>query len=173
MGKVGRPIKRQIKLKANERCTLKELLSHGRESVRVIKRAQVLQIVGTGKSPEKASEAIGICKTAARNIINRYFAGGLKCALWDAPRPGKTRVFKGRKEQQLIAMLCGPSPSGRARWTIRLAADEAVARGIVPKAGRETVRIVMKNHALKPWREKNVVRSGVDAGIRDKDGGCP
>ena len=54
MGKVGRPIKRQIKLKANERCTLKELLSHGRESVRVIKRAQVLQIVGTGKSVNAA-----------------------------------------------------------------------------------------------------------------------
>ena len=172
MGKVGRPIKRRVKLKAHEQHTLKELLSHGRESVRVIKRAQVLQILGTGKSPEKASEAIGICKTAARNIMNRYFAGGLKCALWDASRPGQARVFKGRKEQRLIAMLCGPSPLGCARWTIRLAADEAVARGIVPTAGRETVRVVMNNHALKAWREKNVVRSGVNAGVRGKDGGC-
>lgn len=172
MAKAGRPIKQPVKLKARERRALKELLRRGRESVRVIKRAQVLQILGGGKSPEKAGEAINICKTAARNIMNRYFSGGLKCALWDAPRPGQARVFKGRKEQRLIAMLCGPSPLGRARWTIRLAAEEAVARGIVPKVGRETVRVVMSNHALKPWREKNVVHSGIDTGVRGKDGGC-
>ena len=162
---------RKVKLKAGERLELKALLSRGRESVRVVKRAQVLQILGTGKSPEKAAKAIGVSKTMARDILNHYFDGGLKRALWDAPRPGKERVFKGRKEQQLVAMLCGPSPSGRARWTIRLAAEEAVERGIVPKAGRETVRVVMSNHELKPWREKNVVHSGGDAGVRGKDGG--
>jgi len=127
---------------------------------------------GQGSLQKKPVRQLVSVKTAARNIMNRYFAGGLKCALWDASRPGQARVFKGRKEQRLIAMLCGPSPLGCARWTIRLAADEAVARGIVPTAGRETVRVVMNNHALKPWREKNVVRSGVNAGVRGKDGGC-
>jgi putative transposase len=28
----------------------------------------------------------------------------------------------------------------------------------VPGVGRETVRILLENHDLKPWREKNVVR---------------
>ena len=54
-----------------------------------------------------------------------------------------------------------------------VAAEEVVARGIVPKADRETVRVVMSNHALKPWREKNVVRPGDNAGIRGEDGGRP
>ena len=169
--KGGRPLELKVKLKAGEKKQLRELLSRGRESVRVIKRARVLQILGEGKSAEKAAAVAGMGKTAARDIMGRYFEGGLKRALWEAPRPGKERVFKGRKEQQLVAMLCGPSPSGRARWTIRLAAEEAVERGIVPKAGRETVRVVMKDHALKPWREKNVVHSGGDAGVRGKDGG--
>ena len=169
--KVGRPLKWKVKLKADEKKQLAEMLSRGRESVRVIKRARILQILGEGKSAEKAAEAVGAGKTTAQDIRARYFEGGLKRALWEAPRPGKERVFKGRKEQQLVAMLCGPSPSGRARWTIRLAAEEAVERGIVADVGRETVRVVMNNHALKPWREKNVVRPGVDAGVRAEDGG--
>jgi transposase len=160
-----------VKLKAGERRQLAELLSRGRESVRVIKRAMLLQIMDGGKSALKAAEAVGAGKTTAQEIRDRYFEGGLKRALWEAPRPGKERVFKGRKEQQLVAMLCGPSPSGRARWTVRLAAEEAVERGIVADVGRETVRVVMNNHALKPWREKNVVRPRTDAGVRAEDGG--
>jgi len=161
----------KVKLKAGEKKQLRELLSRGRESVRVVKRARVLQILGEGKSAERAAETAGVGKTTAREILGHYLEGGLERALWDAPRPGRERVFKGRKEQQLVAMLCGPSPSGRARWTIRLAAEEVVARGIVPKADRETVRVVMNNHALKPWREKNVVRPGANSGIRGEDGG--
>jgi len=160
-----------VKLKRGERKELAALLSRGRESVRVIKRAMVLQSMDGGKSAGKAAEAVGVGKTTAQGIRDRYYKGGLKRALWEAPRPGKERVFKGRKEQQLVAMLCGPSPSGRARWTVRLAAEEAVERGIVADVGRETVRVVMNNHALKPWREKNVVRPRADAGVRAEDGG--
>jgi putative transposase len=169
--KVGRPLERKVKLKADEKKQLAELLSRGRESVRVIKRAMLLRIMDGGKSAGKAAEAVGAGKTTAQEIRDRYFEGGLKRALWEAPRPGKERVFTGRKEQQLVAMLCGPSPLGRARWTVRLAAEEAVERGIVVDVGRETVRVVMNNHALKPWREKNVVRPGDNAGIRGEDGG--
>ena len=93
---------------------LKELLSRGRESVRVIKRARVLQVLGERKSAEKAGAAAGVGKTVARDIAHRYLEEGLERALRDAPRPGIERVFKGRKEQQLVAMLCGPSPSQMA-----------------------------------------------------------
>ena len=31
---------------------------------------------------------------------------------------------------------------------------------LVPRVGRETIRILLLSHDLKPWREKNVVRSG-------------
>jgi hypothetical protein len=30
--------------------------------------------------------------------------------------------------QRIIAMVCGPPPEGRARWTVRLIAEEAVKR---------------------------------------------
>jgi hypothetical protein len=48
----------------------------------------------------------------------------------------------------------------RARWTVRLIVAEAVKRKLVPKVGRETIRMLLEHHDLKPWREKNVVRGG-------------
>lgn len=51
-------------------------------------------------------------------------------------------------------MVCGPAPDGRARWTVRLIAEHAVRRGIADSLGRETVRVVLAKHDLKPWRKK-------------------
>ncbi len=168
---MGRPLKWKVKLKTRDKKKLKDLMSRGRESVRVVKRARVLQVLGAGKSAEKAAEAAGVGVTTAREIMKRYLESGLERALREAPRPGKARRLKPKQEQQLVAMLCGPSPSGRARWTIRLATEEVVNQGIVATIGRETVRETMKRHALKPWREKNVVHPEDDEGIRGEDGG--
>jgi hypothetical protein len=38
-----------------------------------------------------------------------------------------------------------------------LVATEAVKRKLAPQVGRETIRILLESHELKPWREKNVV----------------
>ncbi len=59
-------------------------------------------------------------------------------------------------------MVCSDPPEGRARWTVRLVAEEAVKRRLVPRVGRETIRILLLNHDLKPWREKNVVVADLD-----------
>ncbi len=51
-------------------------------------------------------------------------------------------------------MACSDAPDGRARWTVRLLAEQAIKRKIVPQVGRETIRILLESHDLKPWREK-------------------
>jgi hypothetical protein len=48
-------------------------------------------------------------------------------------------------------MVCSNPPEGRARWTVRLVAQEAVKRRLVPRVGRETIRILLLAHDLKPW----------------------
>jgi hypothetical protein len=60
-------------------------------------------------------------------------------------------------EQWIIAMVSGAPPEGRSRWTVRPITAEAVKRKLVPKIGRETLRMLLENHELKPWRDKNVV----------------
>jgi hypothetical protein len=54
-------------------------------------------------------------------------------------------------------MVCSDPPAGQARWTMWLIAEEAVKRKLVPQVGRETIRVLLSSHDLKPWREKNVV----------------
>ena len=67
-------------------------------------------------------------------------------------------VLDASQKQRIIAMVCSDPPEGRARWTVRLVAQEAVKRKLAPRVGRETIRILLQDHDLKPWREKNVVR---------------
>jgi hypothetical protein len=67
-------------------------------------------------------------------------------------------VLAPSDKQRIIAMVCSAPPEGAARWTDRLVAEQAVKRKVVPRVGRETIRILLQSHDLKPWREKNVVR---------------
>ncbi len=60
----------------------------------------------------------------------------------------------------IVAMVCSDPPEGRGRWTVRLIAEEAVKRKLVPRVGREAIRVLLQHHDLQPWREKNVVRRG-------------
>ena len=66
------------------------------------------------------------------------------------------------QSQWIIAMVCGLPPEGMARGSVRLIAEEAVRRRLAPQVGRETIRILLQSHELKPWREKNVVRRGTE-----------
>jgi hypothetical protein len=95
---------------------------------------------------------------AVREIGRRYEDSGLHQALYDKSRPGAAPVLGDSHKQRIIAMVCSQPPAGRARWTVRLVAEEAVKRKLVPKVGREAIRILLLHHDLKPWREKNVVR---------------
>jgi hypothetical protein len=36
--------------------------------------------------------------------------------------------------------------------------------------GRETIRVLLQSHELKPWREKNVVHRRVGPVVHPKDG---
>ena len=95
---------------------------------------------------------------AIRNLGRRYQQGGLEAALYEKQRPGAAAVLDASQKQRIIAMVCSDPPEGRARWTVRLVAQEAVKRKLAPRVGRETIRILLLDHDLKPWREKNVVR---------------
>ena len=160
-----------LKLKRGEKRKLAALTRRGKMTARACKRVRVLQLLAEGASYTRVAEVAGTSVSTVGFIKARYRERGLDGTLKDRSRAAKARALNARQEQQLVAVLCGPSPSGHARWTIRTAAEEAVKRKIVQKVGRETVRVLMKNHARKPWREKNVVRAEVDGRVRRKDGG--
>ena len=167
----GRPIVYKVKLNARDRKKLNGLMARGQESVRVLKRTRLLQLLSEGKTAEAAAAAVGTGLNTALRVRQRYATDGLERALRDRPRPGRERAIKPNEEPHLVAMLCGPSPKGRARWTIRLATEEARKRGIVKKASRGPIHAFITNRGMKPWREKNVVHPEADTGVLGKDGG--
>ena len=152
----------RIQLSRQERQQIEEMLSGGVQPVRVVIRAIVLRQLDDGRSTVEAGAGVGISAKVAWAIGKRYLEGGLERALYDAPRPGQKRLLDADQGQRIIAMVCGPPPTGRARWTVRLIAQEAVKRKLIGHMAPETVRILLQSHDLKPWREKNVVRG--DAG---------
>jgi len=150
----------QVHLSQSERRQIEELLSGGVQPVRAVIRALVLRQMGEGRTTVEAGAGVGISAKAAWEIGKRYQEGGLERAIYDAPRPGQKPLLDAEHGQRIIAMICGPPPAGRARWTVRLIAQEAVKRRLVERVAPETVRILLQSHDLKPWREKNVVRGG-------------
>ncbi len=150
----------RVTVSRKDRNTLNELLKCGIQPVRVVLRALALVHLADGASaPETARCVKKLTPKAVRVIAHRYKQGGLDRALYEKQRPGAAPLMSASERQRIIAMVCADPPEGRARWTVRLIAEEAVKRKLVPRTGRETIRILLESHDLKPWREKNVVRS--------------
>jgi putative transposase len=147
-----------VQLKKRDREQLDGMLSGGNQAVRVILRGLALYQLHDGKSVSEVAGNVRLTSKAVREIGWRYEGSGLDRALYDKQRPGAQSLLDDRQRQRIIAMVCSDPPAGRARWTVRLVAEEAVKRKLVPKVGRETVRVLLESHDLKPWREKNVVR---------------
>src|SRR5713101_9793433 len=151
----------QVRLSKPEQQQLDKLLSGGLQPVRTVLRAWVLRQLADGQAIRKVARNVGLTPKTVWLTSQRYQQGGLERALYERARPGKEALLDAAQRQRLIALVCSPPPQGRARWTVRVLAEEAVKRKLVPRVGRETVRVLRESHDLKPWREKNVVRGPV------------
>jgi putative transposase len=129
-------------------------------TARTWRRIQTLLLLDSGMTVTATAVAVGGYRREVARVGKRYLALGLDGALSDDPRPRPERKLDSTQEAALVAMVCGPPPVGRARWSIRLIAEQVVKRGLADEIGRETVRVTLASHGLKPWREKNVVRPG-------------
>ena len=153
---MGRP-PLNIDVAKKDQQKLRTLLKSGVQQVRVVLRALALLQLAEDASAPQISKVIPLTPQAIRRLGHRYQQAGLDGALYEKQRPGAAEVLDTNQKQRIIAMVCSGPPEGQSRWTVRLVAEEAVKRKLVPKVGRETIRILLLHHDLKPWREKNVV----------------
>ena len=156
---MGRP-PLNIDVAKKDQQELRALLKGGVQQVRVVLRALALLQLAENVSAPQVAKVIPLTSQAIRRLGHRYEQAGLQGALYEKQRPGAAEVLDASQKQRIIAMVCSNPPEGRARWTVRLVAEEAVKRKLVPTVGREAIRILLLHHDLKPWREKNVVRRG-------------
>jgi transposase len=138
------------------------MLKKGRASARVLRRALILRQLDQGQAAAQVGDNFGVAPKTVRAIARRYEEEGLESALYEKPRNGKQRLLDIAQSQRIIAMVCSPAPEGQARWSVRLIAEGAVKRKLVPRVGRETIRILLRDHELKPWRGKKLVRGGTE-----------
>ena len=147
-----------FRLAPRDQRALTQLVKGGVQQVRVVVRALALLHLGKGASAPQVAQVLMLTPQAIRKIAQRYREGGMERAVFEKARPGAAEVLGSSDKQRIIAMVCSAPPEGAARWTVRLVAEQAVQRKMVPRVGRETIRILLQSHDLKPWREKNVVR---------------
>lgn len=160
-------------LTPSEKTELQVLLSKGVHLARSVKKARALRFVADGLSPLKAAKAAGICANTVRTVVRRFGEGGLTYALNDKPRPGHEWLLTSSQEAKVVALVCSSPPEGLATWTISVIAREVIIRGIAGHVSASTIGRLLRRHALKPWREKNVVRSRPNRRVRAKNGGRP
>ncbi len=166
---MGRP-PLTIEVKPRDQKELTRLLGGGVQQVRVVLRALALQQLAKGASAPRISSVVPLTPQAIRKVGHRYQTGGLKPALYDKQRPGAATVLEDSQTRRIIAMVRSSPPEGRARWTVRLVAKEAVERRLVSRVGRETIRILLLDHGLKPGRGKAPARGRTQRRVHRRDG---
>ena len=118
----------RVEVSKKDQAALKKLLRGGIEQVRVVLRAVALQRLAAGMGAPQIAAVLPLTRQAVRNLARRYQQGGLERALYDKQRPGAASLLSVQQRRRIIAMVCSDPPQGRARWTVRLVAQEAVKR---------------------------------------------
>ena len=162
-----------FQLAREDHKAIREILRAGIQQVRVVLRAIALDQLGVGQAAPVVARIVHLSPQAVRRIAHRYQQGGLEQALFERRGRGAKELLGASDKQRIIAMVCSDPPAGQARWTVRLIAEQAVKRRLVPHVGRETVRVLLSSHELKPWREKNVVYPRTRRRVRSQDGRRP
>jgi hypothetical protein len=146
-----------LALEADDRAELKRFRREQLLTDRQWRRLRTLEMLDGGQSVIGVSRALGTYPREVRRVGWRYLEEGLAHALSEDHRYSPPPLLDDRLRARIVALACSDPPEGRARWTVALLAEEAGRRRVVKTVSRETVRKVLAQHDIKPWREKNVV----------------
>ena len=135
-----------VRLDAEERSRLEQLVGVGKAAAYRIRHANILLAVDESEAGPKmkdvdAAQAFNVGVRSIESLRKRLVEEDLDAALdrRKQVRPSVEKMFDGEKEARLIAIACGPKPQGRARWTLELLADRVVTLKIVDRCSRQTV----------------------------------
>ena len=159
--RAGRPIAKRLKLNRAEVTRLEETIRRRASTTgRLYQRARMLLRLHEGFGLTATAEEVGVALSTVQKIRDRYVEEGLESALEDKPRSGQPPKCSPADEERIIAVACSAPANGASSWSIRLLLQEIKRREIVDDLSRETLRVIIERNELKPWLEKNVVRTG-------------
>lgn len=143
-----------VRLTAEERTELEDLIGTGKRAASVLIHARILLKAdvgegGPGWDDERIAEAVECGASTVYRVRQALVEAGLSAALFRKKPTGRQyRKLDGAQEAHLIALACGAPPEGRAAWTLRLLADRLVELAVVDSISPECVRMTLKKTNL-------------------------
>lgn len=138
---MGRQQKYPVKLTNEEREYLRSLTRIGKQSARVMTRAQILLWSDEGKQDK---EIISLLNCAPMTVAATRERWVKEKRLEDLPRAIVKPMLDAKEESLLLALACSDAPEGRSEWTMQLLADNLVELKVVERISDETVRRALK-----------------------------
>jgi len=135
--------KPHVKLRTKDRDYLESLISKGKLSAKVFKRATALLELDRGKTLTAVAETLGVSRVTVMAWRDKYKEQGLK-SLEDAPRSGRPPEISGRQRAKITALACSEPPEGHARWNLRLLADKIVELEYCERISHTQVAKILK-----------------------------
>lgn len=138
-----------VRLRDEERGTLKEVVKKLKGTSQKVRRAQILlkaDANGPNWTDTRIADAFSCRTRTIENIRQRFVERGFDETLNGKQRatPPTEKLLDGEQEAKIIAMRLGPPPKGYANWSLRLLARKVVALEIVDAISHETVRRTLK-----------------------------
>ena len=135
-----------VDLSEDERAELESFVSSGVHKAEDITRARILLKADDGATDAEISRALDCGQSTPYRARKRYADRGIAAIHRRNPDREYERKLNGEDEAHLIALATSEPPDGRARWTLRLLADELVALEEIDhdSVSYETVRQVLK-----------------------------
>jgi len=140
-----------VRLSAEERGQLNELMRKGKRSAQLLTKARILlkadvSDAGEGWSDSRIAAALDTSTANVERTRRQLVEEGFEAVLTrkynaNSARP---RIFDGAAEAKLIALSCSQPPEGHAKWSLRLLEEKVVELHIVERASDNTIGRTLK-----------------------------
>ena len=143
-----------VRLTAEERAQLDELISKGKRSAQLLTKARILlkadvSDAGEGWSDSRIAAALDTSIANIERTRRQLVEEGFEAVLTRKynPNSARPRIFDGAAEAKLIALTLSPAPEGFARWSLRLLEEKVVELHIVERASDNTIGRTLKKQS--------------------------
>jgi putative transposase len=133
-----------VTLKESELIFLEAFKKKGKKSLREFNRANILLLLHKKKKVSEIEDFLNVDRVTIWRVKKKYLESGVEVAMQEDERPGQPLIYTTDHHAELSAMACGPCPTGRRRWTVRLLTKELQKKPGLEKISRESVRLALK-----------------------------
>ena len=150
-----------LQLSSEDRDYLEQQTRARTRQAQTVNRARILLLKADGLSVADIADKVGLNRKSVMLCIEKYVAGGVENALFDAPRRGRNPEISDEEKAWIINIACQkPTAFGYSAetWTYaRLTSHinttaEAAGYTRLSTIHKSTVRNILDNAEIKPYR---------------------